>query len=155
MGIEPTTVGADVTRACTTPQTLKSFPYFPTSLLHRFLHVRTPVARIRQRRIASSIQRREKFREELAFTESGFKPKYRRWACSAKEPWTSPSRDTNPVMDCFGSKRLRRFALELRVQAVVHETRSPWYHSVLAFVFVSHSLLSRSVRFPGDAKAYD
>jgi len=50
--------------------------------------------------------------------------------------------------DYIGSKRLRRFALESREQAV-HETRSPWCRYVLAFVFVSHSLLFTLSEEPG------
>ena len=49
-------------------------------------------------------------------------------------------RQHNPLTDCFGSKRLRRIFLQSREQAV-HETLSPCHRCVLAFVFVSHSLL--------------
>jgi hypothetical protein len=56
-------------------------------------------------------------------------------------PSGSPvARNTNTAVECSGSKRLRRFGLQPREQAV-HETRSPWRHCVLAFVFVSHRLL--------------
>ena len=69
VGVEPTTVGSDVTRACTTPQTLKSFPYFPTSLLHYFPHARTPLAF----RFFKD-PRRQEIREELAHGETAFSP---------------------------------------------------------------------------------
>jgi hypothetical protein len=69
----------EVTRAFTTPQTLGSFSaaqpfYFIASC------TRTPIAPGRQRRNASPNHAGEEFREELAFTESGFAP----------EPWASP-----------------------------------------------------------------
>ena len=49
-------------------------------------------------------------------------------------------RRKNAAMDYFGSKRLRRIYLESREKAV-HETLRPRHRCVLAFVFVSHSLL--------------
>src|SRR5712692_5303434 len=58
------------------------------------------------------------------------------------------ARNTNPAVERFGSKRLRRFVLQSREQAV-HETRLPWCHSVLAFVFVSHRLLFTLSEDPG------
>ena len=60
----------------------------------------------------------------------------------------------NPVVDRFGSKRLRRFALESREQAD-HETLPPWLHCVLAFVFVSHICLYTLSEVPGQAGMYD
>jgi hypothetical protein len=79
-GVEPATVGSRCNPCLHHAATLESFPYFLTSLLHYFLHTRTPIAFIRQGRFALPIHSREKFREELAFTESGFAP----------EPWASP-----------------------------------------------------------------
>jgi hypothetical protein len=64
----------DVTRAFTTPQTLESLPYFIISLFPYFLTSSLPArahthsVHFRQRRIASPIRSREKFREELTFT---------------------------------------------------------------------------------------
>jgi hypothetical protein len=49
-------------------------------------------------------------------------------------------RNTHPEVDRFGSKRLRRFGLQSREQAV-HETLAPWHRTVLAVVFVSHICL--------------
>ena len=46
----------------------------------------------------------------------------------------------NAATDYFGLKRLRRIYLEPREKAV-HETLRPRHRCVLAFVFVSHSLL--------------
>jgi hypothetical protein len=90
MGIEPTTFGSDVTRSFTTPQTLETFPFFLTPLLHYFLHPRTPVAHVRQRRIVSTIHSREKFREELAFTESGFEPEPCGFTCRSSRELHHP-----------------------------------------------------------------
>lgn len=51
------------------------------------------------------------------------------------------TRNTNPTVDCFGSKRLRRFVLESREQAVLHETLSPDSHWLSSLLFVSHICL--------------
>jgi hypothetical protein len=96
----------------------------------------------------------EKFREERMLTVFGNRTRSlsalsRRSSRELHHPGNS-----SPAVDCFGSKRLRRFSLESREQAV-HETRSPWYHSVLAFVFVSQICLFTLSEDPGYAGTYD
>ena len=65
------------------------------------------------------------------------------------------ARNTNPTVDCFRSKRLRRFVLEPREQAVLHETLSPDSHWLSSLLFVSHICLFTLSEDPGCAGTYD
>jgi hypothetical protein len=64
------------------------------------------------------------------------------------------ARNTNPAVDCFGSKRLRRVYLRSREQADC-ETLPPCHRTVLAFDFVSHICLFTLSEDPGCAWKYD
>jgi hypothetical protein len=146
VGIEPTTVGSDVTRACTTPQTFQSLLCFSTSLFPHFFLPNTRVACTRRGRIASPIHFREKFRVELRSRNRDSGPR------TAGGPARSSRELHHP-----GIKVPQWIAMDrndlggLDYSRVNKQSTRPWRVSAIPSWLLSSCLISassRSVRIP-------